>query len=73
MVRGFERPRQNIMSVTLSELAYTGRVVSGELVVVFDRNLWNPEAIHCAINYIERNPAPANLAAALEAWSWSSA
>ena len=39
----------------------------------FDRNLWNPEAIHRAINYIERNPAPANLAAAPEAWTWSSA
>ena len=39
----------------------------------FDRNLWNPEAIHRAINYIERNPAPANLAAAPEPGTWSSA
>ena len=39
----------------------------------FDRNLWNPEAIHRAINCIEANPVRANLAAAPKDWTWSSA
>ena len=39
----------------------------------FDRNLWNPEAIHPAINYIEANPVRANLVGAPEDWIWSSA
>ena len=38
-----------------------------------DRNLCNPEAIHPAIDYIEANPVRANLAAAPEDWTWSSA
>ena len=39
----------------------------------FDRNLWNPEAIHAAINYIEANPVRKNLSVAKEKWKWSSA
>ncbi len=39
----------------------------------FDRNLWNPEAIHRAIDYIESNPFRATLVGAPEDWTWSSA
>jgi putative transposase len=39
----------------------------------FDRNLWNPEAIHAAINYIEANPVRKNLSVSKEKWRWSSA
>lgn len=39
----------------------------------FDRNLWNPKAIHAAIAYIENNPVRAGLVDAPEKWPWSSA
>jgi putative transposase len=39
----------------------------------FDRNLWNPKAIHDSISYIEANPVRRKLASTPEAWRWSSA
>jgi putative transposase len=39
----------------------------------FDRNLWNPMAIHQSIEYIEANPVRRNLAASPEHYRWSSA
>jgi putative transposase len=39
----------------------------------FDRNLWNREAIHKTINYIEANPVRRNLAPSPELYQWSSA
>lgn len=39
----------------------------------FDRNLWNAEAIHAAVNYIEWNPVSAGLVQRPEDWMWSSA
>jgi len=39
----------------------------------FDRNLWNPKAIHAAISYIENNPVRAGLVNTPEQWRWSSA
>ena len=39
----------------------------------FDRNLWNPKAIHSSINYIESNPVRAGLVENPEDWKWSSA
>lgn len=39
----------------------------------FDRNLWNPRAIHAAIYYIENNPVRAGLVDSPEKWRWSSA
>jgi putative transposase len=39
----------------------------------FDRNLWNPEAIHQSIRYIEANPVRKKLADSPEKYQWSSA
>ncbi len=39
----------------------------------FDRNLWNANAIHNAIKYIEHNPVGAGLVKKAEEWKWSSA
>jgi putative transposase len=39
----------------------------------YDRNLWNPKAIHSSINYIEDNPVRAELVENPEDWKWSSA
>ena len=39
----------------------------------FDRNLWNANAIHNAIKYIEHNPVRAGLVKKAEEWKWSSA
>ena len=39
----------------------------------FDRNLWNPKAIHNVIGYIEGNPVRAKLVEKPEDWPWSSA
>ena len=39
----------------------------------FDRNLWNADAIHSSISYIEHNPVRAGLVEAAEDWQWSSA
>jgi len=39
----------------------------------FDRNLWNPKAIHDSIRYIEANPVRAGFVSAPEEWKWSSA
>jgi putative transposase len=39
----------------------------------FDRNLWNPQAIHQAIEYIEANPVRKKLAENPEKYRWSSA
>ncbi|MCH8021175.1 transposase [candidate division KSB1 bacterium] len=39
----------------------------------FDRNLWNANAIHSAIKYIEHNPVRAGLVKKAEEWKWSSA
>ncbi len=39
----------------------------------FDRNLWNPTAIHASLAYIENNPVRADLVDAPEKWLWSSA
>ena len=60
------------MSVTSSELAETGSFVSGKLVVVLIGIFGIPKQFR-AINYIEANPVRANLAAAWEDWTWSSA
>jgi putative transposase len=39
----------------------------------FDRNLWNPSAVHQSIAYIEANPVRKNLVACPEEYPWSSA
>ena len=39
----------------------------------FDRNLWNSQAIHKAIEYIEANPVRKKLAVIPEEFKWSSA
>lgn len=39
----------------------------------FDRNLWNPMAIHQSIEYIEANPVRRKLAVSPEQYRWSSA
>ena len=39
----------------------------------FGRNLWNANAIHNAIKYIEHNPVRAGLVKKAEEWKWSSA
>jgi len=39
----------------------------------FDRNLWDAEAVHAAINYIEANPVRKSLVEAKDEWRWSSA
>lgn len=39
----------------------------------FDRNLWEPKAIHAAIGYIEANPVRKKLAINPEEYQWSSA
>jgi putative transposase len=39
----------------------------------FDRNLFNPEAVHASIRYIENNPVRANLVAQANEYRWSSA
>ena len=39
----------------------------------FDRNLWNTDALHSSIAYIENNPVRTGLAASPENWLWSSA
>lgn len=38
----------------------------------FDRNMWNPKAIHDAIRYIEANPVRARLIVTPVEWKWSS-
>lgn len=39
----------------------------------YDRNLWNPQHIWDAIDYIHMNPVEAGLCARPEDWAWSSA
>ena len=39
----------------------------------YDRNLWNPKAIHSSINYIEANPVRAKLVENPEDLKWSPA
>ncbi len=39
----------------------------------FDRNLFNPEAFHASIRYIESNPVRANLTSQANEYRWSSA
>jgi putative transposase len=39
----------------------------------FDRNLWNPKAVHQSIAYIEANPVRKNLVVCPEEYPWSSA
>jgi putative transposase len=39
----------------------------------FDRNLWNPKAIHDSISYIEANPVRSKRVSSPEEWLWSSA
>jgi putative transposase len=39
----------------------------------FDRNLWSPSAIRCALDYIHANPIKRGLSADAIAWKWSSA
>jgi putative transposase len=39
----------------------------------FDRNLWNPKAIHDSIEYIEANPVRKKLCTSPEQYRWSSA
>ena len=39
----------------------------------FDRNLWNPKAIHDSIGYIEANPVRLRFVSTPEEWLWSSA
>ena len=52
------------MRVASSELGLTMKFHFWQAGGGFDRNLWNPEAIDRAINYIEANPVRANLARA---------
>jgi putative transposase len=39
----------------------------------FDRNLWNPKAVHASIEYIEANPVRRMLARSPAEYQWSSA
>ncbi len=39
----------------------------------YDRNLWSPERIRDAVEYIHANPVVAGLCARPQDWAWSSA
>jgi len=39
----------------------------------FDRNLWNTDAVHASLRYIEQNPVKKGLVSAPWQWRWSSA